>query len=40
MATRMKAGKVVHQWRCMRCFAEEALTDAFNHFPRRPMMQA
>ena len=39
MATRMKASKVVHQWRCMRCFAEDAVTDAFSHFPRQPMMR-
>src|SRR5712691_1402424 len=32
MTTRMRAGKVVHQWRCLRCFAEDALTDAFSHF--------
>ncbi len=39
METRMKAGKVVHQWRCMKCFAEDQFTDAFTHFPDRPLVE-
>jgi hypothetical protein len=33
MRTRMQAGKVVHEWRCMKCFGEDTVTDAFSHFP-------
>jgi hypothetical protein len=37
MFARMKAGKVMHWWRCMTCYAEEdTFTDAFAHFPERP----
>jgi len=40
MTTRMKAGKVVHEWRCMKCFAEDRVTDAFSHFPEGPLIEA
>jgi hypothetical protein len=33
MTTRAKDGKVVHEWRCLNCFAQDLLTDAFSHFP-------
>jgi hypothetical protein len=36
MRTRMRGDKVVHEWRCMKCFGEDTLTDAFSHFPSRP----
>lgn len=34
-----KDGKVLHEWRCMTCFAEETHTDAFAHFPDRPLAE-
>lgn len=40
MTTRMKARKVVHEWRCMKCYGEETITDAFAHFPDRPVNEA
>lgn len=35
MTTRVRAKKIVHEWRCMKCFAEDTLTDPFRHFPDR-----
>jgi hypothetical protein len=39
MGAVMKAGKVMHMWRCMTCFAEETRTDPFSHFPDRPLAE-
>lgn len=39
MTTRMKIGKVLHEWRCMKCFAEDTVTDAFSHFPEGPLVE-
>jgi hypothetical protein len=33
MATITKSGKVVHEWRCLKCLTDETRTDAFAHFP-------
>jgi len=33
MATVFKSGKVLHEWRCMKCLTDETHTDAFIHFP-------
>jgi hypothetical protein len=36
----VKKGEVVHEWRCMQCFAEDTFTDAFSHFPQGPIVEA
>ena len=33
MATVAKGGKVLHEWRCLKCLTDETRTDAFTHFP-------
>ncbi len=35
MTTLRKGGKVVHEWRCMKCLTDETRTDALAHFPER-----
>jgi len=40
MRTFQKAGKPVHEWRCLQCFAQELLTDPFTHFPDRVRVEA
>jgi hypothetical protein len=39
MRTKMSAGKVVHEWRCLQCFAQERETDALSHFPDLPLVE-
>lgn len=39
MTTLMKSGKAMHEWRCMTCFSDETRTDAFAHFPDRPLAE-
>lgn len=36
MTTLVKGGKVLHEWRCMKCLTDETRTDAFTHFPEVP----
>ncbi len=33
MRTRMRDDKVVQEWRCMKCYGEDTVTDPFTHFP-------
>ncbi len=33
MTTVTKGGKVLLEWRCMKCLTDETRTDAFSHFP-------
>jgi hypothetical protein len=33
MTTVFEGGKVLHEWRCMKCITDETHTDAFTHFP-------
>ncbi len=40
MTTVMKGGKVMHEWRCMKCLTDETRTDAFAHFPDRVIAPA
>ena len=35
MTTLMKGGRVMHEWRCMKCLTDETRTEAFVHFPER-----
>lgn len=33
MTTIAKGGKVLHEWRCLKCLTDDTHTDAFTHFP-------
>lgn len=35
MTTLAKGGKVVHEWRCMKCLTDQTRSDALAHFPDR-----
>ena len=35
MATVTRGGKILNEWRCMRCLTDETRSDPFAHFPER-----